>query len=75
MTCWKCGADTPDGVVECYSCDSVRVTHNGVPVQPVAINFEKVLTLEDLKEVMAGLGLWVVKGSELHRKLRRFTDE
>lgn len=73
MSCWKCGTDCEAGEVECKGCAQVTVTSSNV--QQVAINWGKVMSFDDMREVMQALGLWVVRGSELHEKLRRFTDE
>jgi hypothetical protein len=74
-TCWKCGANTPDGVIECGDCAQTIFTQSGVAVKPVPINFAKVETWEDFKEIMSHWGMYVAKDSDLHKLLRRFTDE
>lgn len=74
LSCWRCGAPT-DGESECAKCRSKIVSSDGEPIEPVQLNFAKVQSLGDVIEILSGLGLWVAKGSELHKKMRRFTDE
>jgi hypothetical protein len=79
MNCWKCGAKT-DGVMECEACEAATFaaatkTPAAQPGQVVhVIDWDKVQTFEELKEILTAFGFQVPggPGTEPYDKLRRF---
>lgn len=85
MNCWKCGQPTEHGAAECSDCElglKPRANVEGIlddddKIEVIEIDWDKVQTFADLKEVVMTLG-WcdmVVKDSEEHKKLQRFLKE
>lgn len=73
-TCWKCGAATPDGVLDCgcVAAPTSTYTDSYAQAKRVVIDFNKVTSLADLLLILRELGLTVPEGSPVHERLRRF---
>lgn len=111
-SCWKCGAETPSGVVECERCETAppsdlpadfgetlnpeavdRLTDafrkqrieierdlqriRETRARAVGIDWEKVKSADDLKEVVSVLfsTLRVMPGTPIYEELKRFLYE
>lgn len=80
MSCWKCGAPCEDQ--ECERCaaglppmsvDGITLTPAALTPPPIyVIDWDKVTSFEDMREIMRGLGIFVMAGSHAHKRLKRF---
>ncbi len=81
--CWRCGKETFDGAAECNGCLE-GYSDNRPPYTPpketpkptnlvfVDIDWDKVQTLEDVRAILSGSNLKVIKGSQAYWKLRKY---
>lgn len=77
MSCWKCGAETPEGVIECEEHCQVKATFDqvpqpGIPVSVALIDWNKVATLDDMLEVLKGIKIQVIINSPEYQRLYRY---
>lgn len=80
MPCWKCGGPTNAGA-ECDRCAQGQPEmHPSTTVwsrmpEMLEVDFAKVHTFDDLKQVLSSLRIHVPKGSELHKRLSKFLKD
>lgn len=72
-SCWKCGAPTSDGVLECLEHCTTQFTQSVVQVRRV--DWRKVQSIEDMKRIMSVFGLQVVLGSPAEDALRDYLED
>jgi hypothetical protein len=74
MSCWRCGKETPEGVIECPEHTSTQFTYShGNLVRK--IDWSKVNSVEDFKRIFAVFGMQVVTGSPAEEALREFLED
>jgi hypothetical protein len=69
-TCWKCGAETPEGEIECAECQSGITDSKNRDV----IDWNKVKTVEEFRAIIAAtsLKLWIHRDSAIYEHLKKF---
>lgn len=77
MNCWKCGAETGNNEAECEKCSALAVPPEIQVPQPDwsgwdVIDWDKVNTLDEMKEVMSALCFMIKPGSPMHTRLKRW---
>ena len=78
-SCWRCGRQLEHGTEcdpPCVNVTSSQAKPQVVAVAPlIFVDWDKVLTLEDLKAVLREFGFNAIKGSPAHERLRKFLKE
>jgi hypothetical protein len=70
-TCWRCGKEIPEDIIECPEHCSTQVTFShGPPTR--RIDWSKVHSIDDLKTIMSIFGFHVLIGSPAEDALRDF---
>jgi len=72
--CWRCGAKTADGVIECPIHNSVNATYSRA-TEFKMVDWSRVETLDDMKRILTVMGLRVLVGSAAWKELHEFLED